>query len=58
MKSADTDLIDKLNSLPEEERLALLEFLGASSETQEGLARDMLEASAWLHQNTKKPIKN
>ena len=51
MKSVDADLIDKLNSLPEEERDALLEFLGARGEASKQRTQDMLEASAWMHRN-------
>ncbi len=55
MKSADADLIDRLNALPEAERKALLEFLGAGgagAEAPDAHTRDRLEASAWLHHNT------
>ena len=53
MKSADADLIDKLNALPEQERDALLEFLGASGEASSRRAQDMLEASAWMYRNSR-----
>jgi len=58
MKSADADLIDKLNALPEAERAALLEFLGAEREAAKHALQDRLEASAWLHRSGKDRPKN
>ncbi len=58
MKSVDADLIDKLNSLPQEERDALLEFLGAGGEAPNRRAQDMLEASAWMHRNGRSGAEN
>lgn len=53
MNTTDADLIDKLNSLPEEQRTALLEFLGATGNTPENAPRDRLAASAWMHGTVK-----
>lgn len=53
MKPSDTDLIEKLNALPDEDRADLLEFLGHShaNGAERASLKGRLEASVEVHRN-------